>query len=618
MVGAAETAEHSLGALPRDMEAVYVTLLPRMVASERELLFQGLAKRGVPSVSMWGIHDVELGAMGGLEPDTRSAVARRIAVNIHQLLQGVETDTLPVYLPIQDRLVINMASARETGWSPDYDLSIRASFLNLEAKLATRALTLQGAMERAASSSVEVEIAREEPRIMQQEALVTRGNLIPSMDLFSRFGNTRYTDISNPLMTPGYANQGLVGVQLRQLLYSDPVLSAWRAQKRATRSAEYQLESTRMDAILTAVGAYLDVLSARALRTIEKQNLAQTENNLSLAKLRVEIGAAEPSELHRWERDQARNRAALIQRDYEVRNAMIALNRAMGTSREQVWELDDIPLGDEDFFFLGDRLNFIVRNLSEFERFGAFLMQYSVLASPELASFDYGLIGQGILLRQKKRRFYLPDVALTASADRVTSRSSFQDLDGQNQMSVGIELSFPIFTGGARRAELKKQQAEIRKLSWQREQAVQQIEQNALSAKNNIGRAHPNILLNRVSLGAAENLYQSVLQKYSLGTTDYLTLLDAQQAQLVQRQQAALAVYQYLFEIHRLQRSIAWFEFEKSEKEKDEWIQLLVEFLESGGLPDRAYASLGVGQVLRGGAAAVATSVNESSNGNDE
>ncbi len=609
VVGAAKTAQETLDSLPDGIEAMYVALQPRMDDAERARLFAGLAERGIRTVSMWGRLDVNLGALAGLESDTRSAVARRIALNIHQLLQGVEPGSLPTYLPVQDRIVVNMGTARVTGWSPSYDLSIVAEFINTEANIDSQPLNLVEAMKMARENNAAVNIAEEEPRIQREEIQITRSNLLPTSNLISRYGGTRYTEIINPLMTPRFAKQASLGVQLQQLLYSDTVISAWRAQKRALVSAELQLESARLDAAFEAVGAYLDVLSARALREIERQNLTLTENNLALAKLRRDIGAAEPAEVFRWERDQARNRAALIQRDYQVKNAMVVLNQVLGTPRERVWDLEDIYLGNEDYYFLGNQLNTLVQNYSEFERFGFFLQRFAVLASPELASFDYGLVGQGILLRQKKRRFYLPDLALSASASRVGSRSSFQGYDEQNEMTVGIELSFPLLTGGERRAAVRKQEAEIRKLNRQREQAEQQLELGALVAKNNIGSAHPNIRLNRISLAKAESLYESILQKYSLGATDYLNLLDAQQALIIQRQQEALAVYDYLLEIHRLQRAIAWFEFDKTEAEKDALVGLLTTYLESGLFPEGTKEPSWLGREVRGAAAAVLESV---------
>ncbi len=609
MSGAEKTAAATLASLPEDVEAMYVALLPRMEDAERQALFEGLAERGIPVISMLGIVDVRLGAMLGLESDNAGLLARRTALSLHQLLEGVSTDSLPVYLPMEDRLVINLAAATRTGWSPDYDTALEADLLAEEALAGSEPLSLNQAMERAMTANAAVRIAAEEPIIQEQEARILRGNLRPAADLVAGYGASDFSDIANPLMTPSYAHQGTVGVQLRQVLFNDTLRSALRAQRRAVQSAEWQLESQRLDAAMSAVEAFLNVLSAQALRQIEKDNLDLTINNLTLARLRFDLRAAEVSEVVRWERDQARNRAALIQRDAQVQNAMVELNRVMATPRSKRWELEDIAFETpEETYFMEGKLSKVIANLSQFEEFGDFLSWYAVEASPELAGFDEALIGQGIVLRQKKRSFYVPEVALSAEANRGVSGSSFQTTRGQNEMTVGVQLTFPLFSGGIRRAEIRQQAASVRQLAEQREQAVQQIELGALVSRNNIGQAHPNIRLNREALSAAETLYEAVLQKYSLGTENILRLLDAQQALLVQRQQEALAVYQYLLEIHRLQRAIAWFEFEKSPRERDQWLELLTAFLADESSPGRIVGGTDQRANNRAAAAAVVQS----------
>lgn len=606
ILGAAKTAEETLSAIPEGVRAMYVALQSRMEAKEREALYRGLAEKGIVTVAMAGRRDVELGALGGLAPDSQGMIGRRTALNIYQLLLGVGTDTLTVPLPIQDRRVVNLEAARLANWAPDYELSIETEFLNSDEFLIRRKISLEEAMELARQANAKVLIAREEPEIRRQSARNTLGNLLPNLDLNSRAGATDYSDIINPMLTPEFARQLSVGVQLRQLLYSDAVVSAYRAQKRATSAAEFELESRKLDAIMSAASAYFDVLSARALREIERENLERTLNNLSLAQLRVAIGAAEPAEVLRWNRDRARNRAALIERDYRLKNAMVALNQIIAEPRDQPLELEDVRLrSDDDFYFFGEQLKPIVVNLTRFNRMGKFLQLYAVAASPELAGFDYGLVGQGILLRQKKRRYYVPDLALSMRADRVTSRTSFFPTSGQNEYTVGIELAFPLFAGGSRKAEIEERKATIRQLNQQREQAVQQLEVGALVAKNNMGFSHPNILLNKLALREAEALYDSVLQKYSLGAANYLTLLDAQQAVFVQRQQRVLAEYQYLVEVHRMQRAIAWFEYDKTPAERQAWKELLTEFLEHERFSQPARALLGAGREVRGAAAAV-------------
>ena len=83
---------------------------------------------------MLGAFDVKLGALAGLATDKLQTVSRRMALNTHLLLQGTLTSSLSVVLPTQDHLIINMATAKSIGWSPDYDTSLAAEFIHYENK----------------------------------------------------------------------------------------------------------------------------------------------------------------------------------------------------------------------------------------------------------------------------------------------------------------------------------------------------------------------------------------------------------------------------------------------------------------------------------------------------
>lgn len=294
----------------------------------------------------------------------------------------------------------------------------------------------------------------------------------------------------------------------------------------------------------------------------------------------MEIGSAEPSEVYRWEQDTARGKATLLQRETDRANAVVAFNRILGEPRELQWNFADIELADDDYYFLDDQLK-NVKSQAGFIKFGVFMRWQAVENSPELASFDYVLGALGEVLRQKQRRYFLPEIAATAGAGRVGSGSELSNTDAEDRLSVGIQLSFPLFEGGKRKADILRQQASIRQLAAQREGAVQQIEQGALTAYNNLGAAHPNILLSRKALNSAEKNYAAVRDKYSQGAASVLDLLDAQSALVGQKQQAATAVYAYLTQIHSLQRSIAWFEFRKTPAEKAQFRALLKRFLTS-------------------------------------
>jgi len=584
-IGVGSTATGALGKFPSDTKAAYITILPRMPNAERKKLYNGLAKRGIPTVSMNGEEDVQLGAMAGLAPNNTKAVARRSALNIHQLFLGSDSGSLPVYLPVQDHLIINSTTAKATGWSPDYDTALEAEFIN-EPTAGYKQITLEEAMGIANTHNLDVLIAREDEIIATQDTAIGRSALLPQVNLNGSSGRNGVSDKIDP-MSPDYTSQGKYGLEIRQILFNDEVSSGLKALRQSEAAKHYDTISMRYDVVEAAALAYFDLLSARTLAEIEKENLRLTQNNLQLARLRVDIGAAQPSEVYRWEQDRASGKASLIQRDADVSNAEIELNRILRRPLDTKWLPEDIQVADDEIFFMDAYTKDNIETRNEFLRFGSFLQFLAVENSPELYSFDHLLASQGILLGQKQRRFYLPEISASAGIDRVVNGSSGADRAGQNESSIGIQFSFPLGEGGKRKAEVLQQQATIRQLAIQRERAVQQIEQRALVAMNGIGAAHPNIRLSRTGYEFAQKNYESTQEKYAQGAASILDLLDAQTALLQQKQQFAVAGYSYLKQIFGVQRAVGWFEYQKNANEKKLWVELFKTFMKDGKITTR-------------------------------
>lgn len=574
-------AEATLAEVPDDVSAMYVTTLVRLSEDERRLLYAGLADRQIITVAMSGEIGVRLGALGGLASSNSQAVARRTALNIHELLLGGSTELLPVYLPLQDRLILNSETAQRTGWSPDYDTALAAEFVGQEFRFEGEAIALEQALETAIENNVDVTIAREDKDISQYDTKIARSRLLPQLNLIGNYARSHVSDRINPLTTPDYAHQETLGVQLRQILFNDEVWSGLKAQRKIEEAEDYDQLSTELDVLESVSIAYFDYLSAKKLYDIERENLSLTENNYQLAQLRADIGSVEPSEVYRWEQNRASGRAALIQRESARSNALIRFNRLIGAPREAVWNFEDINVRNDELFFMDEFLNTKIQRAVEFRQWGVFLQKFALDNAPELVAFDLQLAAQGYFLRQKQRRYYLPEVSASVEYAYVQTGSEFAQTDSQNEATLGVQLTFPLFEGGLRDAEIRQRKATIRRLSAQREKALQQIEERVMVAFNAIASGHPNIRLSRRALVSAEKNYNSVQEKYSQGAASILDLLDAQSALLSQRQAAAVAVYDYLAAVHQLQRSIAWFEFKKTESEKREWIDLYEDFLNS-------------------------------------
>ncbi len=570
-----------LSAIPTGAKAVYVSILPSLPPVERRRLFEALAKRGHIVMSMVGLPDVRIGAMAGLAPDNGDAIAKRAALNVHQILLGIDPRVLPVYLPVEDRLIINRDAARLAGWFPNYEIALTAEFLNDAGRESGEPLSLEQVMKMAACGNVDVKIQKEEELISKNDLCKAESFQRPVVSLKLQQSFTNYVDRINPRQTPDHLHAGQYGVELRQNLFNDTVKSNIGSALENVAAERLTTLSEKLDAMEAAGVAFLDYLATRSLWQIQKENLRLTENNLQLAKLRVQIGAVEASETYRWEQDAASSRASVFQAEADRENARIELNRLLGEPREKQWRFTDIELKEKETYFMDDALIRHIRYQDDAFRFGEFLRKVAVPASPELAAFDYGLFAQGIELCRVERSFFLPEIAALLSYNRVAQGTENFDFTAQGESFAGMSLSLPLYEGGFRQAERSGQKAVIRQLAAQRERALQLIEQRALTSFNGLFSEFPNIRLSRRALDFAEKYYDSTREKYAQGAASILNLLDAQSALLRQRQQANLAVYSYLQQVVRMQRSIAWFEFEKDATQKRQWSKMLATYMVS-------------------------------------
>ena len=583
-VAGAETPASYVEHIPADAEAIYVSVLGRLDESKRTELYDALKARKLINVSMAGANEMDLGAMAGLASDARKPISRRIALNLHQLIKGGNTADLPVYIPVEDRLTINMPSAKAIGWSPDYDTALEALFIGQGALEDGETLTLVEAMDLAALENVELLIANEGLRRQQAVQRKAKSNLYPNLSLTGEYGRT---EIGSPVNPEG-ANElhgGSYGVKLSQILFNDAVRVGSKAAKLNTAAQAFVVESARLDAMEAAGVNFLQLLLNQDLYRIQQENLRLTDNNLRLARLRQSIGAADPSEVFRWESSAAQARATLFQQDGAVRDALAAFNQVLGAPQDMVWKPEDIELDDAAFYFLDDEMEGKVNTYREFQIYRDFIRARAVENAPELKRFDASLEAQGYVVKQARRKRFLPEFAGSASWTQNPQGSNLSDDASQDELFFGVVANIPLFEGGGIKAEADEQRARFLELKNQRLQAEQFIEQQAVGVWNGIGSLHPSIRLSRQARDAARKTYFAVRDKYSQGAATILDILDAQVQLLQQEQQTSQALYSYLINVVRMQRTISWFEHEQSAEDRQAWVDTLSEFLKQKDTP---------------------------------
>ncbi len=231
-----------------------------------------------------------------------------------------------------------------------------------------------------------------------------------------------------------------------------------------------------------------------------------------------------------------------------------------------------------------------LENPVSFNRFLQFMAQEAVALSPELQSLSALESARARALKSANRSFFLPSLSLDGGLNTFFARGGVLGTApaggtgaiGDTRWQVGLVLSYPVFTGLARSAEQGRAREELAEIQLQLEAAKNRIDQRLRNTVYQLGASITNIGLSRLSADAASSNYDIVREAYARGVGNIIVLLDAQRASVVAEQDAATAVFDFLIDLMRLERSVGQFYFFASQSEFQEFIQRLDAFFQSG------------------------------------
>lgn len=563
-------------------EAVYLTPFFRMGEKEAQALIDGINRLKIPSFSMLGRPAVERGALAGRLPPVESRIRRRIALNIHQILLGESPNRLKVSMALPGRLLLNVDTAQRIGFSAAIATYIgEVEWVGRREVKRGDPITLEEAMRTAAADNVEMAIAADSVASAMGDRDRAKSALYPQ--LYSR-ANYRQIDSDRAAASFGSTPEKLTtfGASVRQMLYDDRIVTGYRQATLTYEAERFVKDSVRLDRMADGGTRFLQCLSAMALYRIEKDNLAVTQKNLRLAKVRREVGRAGPEELLRWEAEEAQRKGAVIAVRQSVEVAFVALNQTLGKDMGKRWDPKEITVAADESYFLDNRFHGIVKNMAGVARLAQFSAAEAVANAPEMAGIEKEIEARKLELVRLKRRYYLPTAFAAANyTHRLEESGEGTGLDlgipipgltspDDHEWSVSLDFTLPLYEGGGRAADIRRALAELRRAQNTKERIRQLIGQRTRTAVFNLSRAWPNIFLSRKGAEKATKNLELVQELYARGRASVTHLIDAQSNSLRQEQNAALTVYRYLGDLVEYQRSIGWFESDKDQKARDD------------------------------------------------
>ncbi len=588
-----ESAREALAKLEPDVEAVYLPPLQHLSAEEHDRLIKGLIGCKLPSFSHRGRWEVERGAFAGLATEeTSSRLARRTALNIQRILLGEDAGTLSYAFPARERLTINMATARAIGVYPPFSVLGEAELLDEEVVEIKTRRTLAGTVQEAIAANLDLAAQDRTVAAGEQEVKGARSGLLPQVEV-SALGLIIDDDRAEASFG-SQAEQTVTGTaSLSQVIYADPAWANLSIQKHLQTAREEEREAVRLDITLESATNYLDVLRAKAVERIEKQNLNLTRSNLELARVRQSVGISGPAEVYRWESAIANSRQVLLQATSRRQQAERALNRLLNRPLNELFTTEDVGLKDPILMTSDERFSKSVNNPWALAVFSSFMVKEGLANSVEQRALDAAIAAQERLLASAKRSFWVPTAALSGEVTQFLAEegagkepitipgfpggASLPRAD-DTDWGVGVSVSLPLFEGGLRFADKKRAIEELARLRIERQSTRERIALAIETAVLRIQASYPSIDLSSDARKTSLKNLELVQDSYSLGVVSVIDLIDAQTSALVSSQVAANAVYDFLIDLMEMERAANDFDFFKTPDERAAWFNRVEEY----------------------------------------
>jgi len=594
------SAASALEQIPENTDAVFVSGLPRLTDREFATLVQGLIRKQLPSFSFAGRTGVEQGLLSGIIPaDDRRHTARSVAINVQELLDGNPAETLQTYFPLGGKLSINMATARAIGVYPGWHILTEADLLNEEDRAGAGKMDIRSAVAQARQSNPDLAAAGRAVAAGAEQVRAAKAALFPQLTLGS---HARIIDDDRAEAAFGAApeREWTGSLAASQLLYSDKARANYEIEKFSQSARAQQRDAVALDIVRSAATAYLNVLRAKRIERIQKNNLKLTRKNLERAQIRVSIGAAGPEEVYRWENQIAESRRNVLTSESVTLDTMSSLNRLLNQPLRDPFGIDETEYKAPLSILPDRRILAYMDTPQALNAMRDFLVDEGMAASPELKQIDAAIAAGKRAVVLARREYWQPSVALvgditrclsdggngTAPPSALAALGSGSGAD-DTAWTAGITLTLPLYSGGKKSAFLGENAEKLARLQYQKRSTANTIEQRVLSSVYLIRASYPAIRLTMSAADAARKNLTLVTASYARGIKSIIDLIDAQNSALVADQQAANAVYDFLIDLMAVQRSLGNFFVFAPEPDYTSFMDRLDQYMDARGFGRR-------------------------------
>ncbi len=578
MIPVVDSPVETLAAISGDVDAVYVPPLFRFSDSDLKTFSQLLIERNLPSFSLLGRDELEIGllaTLSGREVDT-IRYSRRIALYVQSILLGSNASDLKVDLDQPTKLAINMKTARAIGFSPKWQALETADLLYEEITDNKTPLSLVDAIQQSINANLSLQIDKLNLELSINDVDSARSALLPQLNL-----GTGVTQVDRDRAGLSQAQRSTdAELTASQVIYSERNKSSYDIAKLLQQAESAALRSSILDVISASATAYLQLLLADATQKVRRSNLTVTETNLELAESRLKIGYSDRSEVLRWQSQMATDRRNLYSAQSSRDQAETELKRQLNMTLSEAIAVTDNGIAELLIILDSERFQRFFDNPLSFDVFTDFEVERALNNSPELEQTDFIISSNQRQLLAAERAYYVPDINLSTQYGQNIERGGLGDNNNlsDDNWSIGLQATLPLFAGGARKAEVSRANNTLVQSHYQRENTKIQVEARVRTAIQKASGSYPAIRLSNDAADSAQENLELVIDSYTQGVVSITDLINAQDASLAANLSAVEAQYSFMIDWIEIQRAVANFDLLLTEGGFEFWYQALDEY----------------------------------------
>lgn len=295
-------------------------------------------------------------------------------------------------------------------------------------------------------------------------------------------------------------------------------------------SGLHTVRGRETEILLDAVRAYMDVYSARQMISLRRRHVDNLQQQRRATSARIRAGELTRTDLSRTEALLSRARASLSGAQADL-GAAVGQFEALVGYRPAKLHYPQMPRG------------FVAKSAKDAERKAMAMHPQLRAARATNKALDYGVkAAQGALL---------PSVDVSAGLTR--SHTSAGKTTPDNEQSLSLRLSLPIFDGGARQADIKKAKAERTQARYRSSSLAAKIRSQARERYLRYQSSKAVVRQAKAEVRAAKDTLRGIRIEEKAGQRSFLdvldaevALLDAREVEIYARADSAIAIYAYL------------------------------------------------------------------------